>query len=244
MITEKRELWLQRCVRASAWWMALQAVLLLLQGERLASWLNLRWLPVMAPYVRLAGLSLLTLALFVHRGVDQARRQVLAVDTLLLFFLGQALLALHDQVAGRMVTGYEWACAAVDLGFAAPLLLLRTSSRKMPQAGSLLKTDARELASQALLWVSGHGPKPELGLGGLDPAEPAKPAPLPEARWEDGSAPLMPQAYAPAPASSPMEPEPEPQAVVAPPDPYVEAPRLSPEAYAPRPRSKGSNDEL
>lgn len=243
MTIEKRDLWLQRSVRASAWWMALQAAVLLLQGERMASWLDLRWMPVMEPYVRLAGLSLLALALFVHRGVDQARRQVLAVDTLLLFFLGQAVLALHDQVSGHLVTGYEWACAAVDLGFAAPLLLLRTSSRKMPEqgAGGLLRTDARELASQTLLWISGHGPKPEAGLGGLDPAEPAKPAPLPEARWEDGSKPLMPQAYAQAPAAA--EPGPEPAVEVPPPDPYVQAPRVSPEAYAPRTLGKGSPDE-
>lgn len=237
MTTDKRDRWLQLAVRASAWWMALQALLLLLQGERLSSWLQLRWLPVMAPYVRLAGLSLLALALFVHRGVEQARRQVLAVDTLLLFFLGQAALTLHDQVAGRMVTTYEWACAAMDLGFAAPLLLLRTSSRKMRQAGGLLQTDARALAGQTLRWVSGRGPKPEAGFGALDPVEGAKPEPLPEARWTDGSAPLMPKAYSSAPPGPSPEPVPEPVH-------YEPAPELSPDAFAPKELPKATLDSL
>lgn len=256
MTTDPRALRLQLTVKACAWWLAAQGVFLLVLGDRLASWLNLRWMPTMAPYLRLAGLSLLALALFVHRGVDQARRQYLAVDSLLLLMLGHSLLTLNQQRVGGDVTVVEWVIAGVDLALAVALLVLRTRSKNMHQAGALMVMDASTLVRQTGSWIAGTGPRPKADLGPLDPAEAAAEAAAqaPAApRWADGSEPLMPaasparnappapKAEAPAPkrAASPLTDE-ELLAMNLPPEkarnaPLVQAAPLSSAAPLPPP---------
>lgn len=214
MTTDKRAARLQGLVQLCAWWLAGQGAFFLLIGDRLAAWLNLRWMPSMAPYLRLSGLSLLALALFVHRGVEQARRQYLAVDTLLLYLLGLVFLTLSRQVGSGDVTLVEWLSGAISLGLASGLLVLRTRSRNMHQAGALLVMDASQLVRQTGSWIAGTGPKPKADLGPLGPEDEA-PKAAPVVLWTDGSAPLMPPAMsvppppgpaAPAPPSAPARP--------------------------------------
>lgn len=243
MTTEQRAARLRQVVRACAWWLAAQGVLLLLLGDRLAGWLSLRWLPVMAPYVRLSGLSLLALALFVHRGVDRPERQYLAVDTLLLLLLGRVALTLSQALGGGFATGFEWATAGVDSLLALGLLVLRTRSSQMQAAGTLVATDAGLLLRQTTAWIAGQGPRPEASLGPLDAEKPATPAPAQvQALWSDGRAPLMPKAELQAQAPAPLPP-PSPGTAAwmqLPPDAGEARPRPSaqvppPPASAPRP---------
>lgn len=207
MITELRAARLQKLVQACAWWLAAQGAFFMLIGDRLAAWLQLRWMPSMAPYLRLSGLSLLALALFVHRGVEQARRQYLAVDTLLLFLLGQGLLTLSRQMDSGDVTLVEWLSTAISLGLAGGLLVLRTRSRNMHQAGALLVMDASQLVRQTGSWIVGTGPKPKADLGPLGPEEDA-PKAAPVVLWADGSAPLMPPSLSVPPPPGPATPPP------------------------------------
>jgi hypothetical protein len=192
----------------------------------------------MAPYVRFGGLSLLVLGLFVHRAVDQPRRQALAVDALLLMLLGRVLLTLGQQVsATSYVTGFEWLIAAGDLGLGLGLLAWRTRSTEMPEAAPLLSANAGLLLKQTGGWIAGQGPRPKAGLGGFD-AQPSTPPPMPSAPtalWPDGSAPLMPPGRGqaavaaavppPPPAAAPSGPAP----AETPPPPPVTAATAIPE---------------
>jgi hypothetical protein len=78
----QRALRLQATVRYAAYWLMGQGGLYLLVGDRLSGWLRLRYEPVMDPYLRLAGLSLLCLGFFLLKSLRDARRQYLAVNAL------------------------------------------------------------------------------------------------------------------------------------------------------------------
>lgn len=187
-LAEHRALRLQTTVRWAGYWLAAQGALYTLTGDRISALLNLRYQPVMDPYVHLAGITLLCLGFFLLRSLRDARHQYLAVDTLILYFLARFYFLLNHRLAYREVFWFEWTAGLIDATFGGALVWFRTRSNEMVQAGTLLSGSAKELALETRAWVKRQGPPPAITLGELQPPAPgeAPPPPLPTLP-DDGS---------------------------------------------------------
>jgi hypothetical protein len=152
---------LQICISASSWWLMGQGVLYVVLGDWMSQHLALRYSDGMAPFVRLAAMALFCLGLFINRAVRQASRQYLAVDTLVLFFLGCSIFTLTYRVEGNTVQWFEWLSLAVNLGLGTALAVYRTKGSEMP-SGSLVTMDILDALSQV-----------GIGKGSQRPLEPA-----------------------------------------------------------------------
>ncbi len=164
-----RGLRLERTVRLCAGWLLAQGAVCLGLNVHLAALLRMRFDPAQQPYVRLAGLSLLCLGFFLVKALRDPRRQYLAVDVLILFLLGQVYLLLDFRLGAQLLTPWEWASGAADLGLCASLVLNRTRSGQMDGEATVFSAKAADLARQTRLWVSGRGPAPKPSLGSLAP---------------------------------------------------------------------------
>ena len=152
---------LQLCISASSWWLMGQGILYVLLGDWLSEHLALRYAVGMAPFIRLAAMALFCLGLFINRAVRQASRQYLAVDTLVLFFLGCSMFTLSYRIAGNTVQWFEWVSLLVNLGLGTALAVYRTKGSEMP-SGSLVTLDILDALSQV-----------GIGKGSNRPSEPA-----------------------------------------------------------------------
>lgn len=169
-LLEQRAQRLQVTVRWAAYWMLGQGGLYVLTGDRMSGWFGLRYEAVMDPYLRLAGLSLLCLGFFILKSMKDVRRQYLAIDTLILYFLGRVFFLLDHRLAYREVFWFEWVSGLVDAGLGGSLVWYRTRSYEMQEAGTLLAGRALDLAKDTQAWVKKQGPPPKVTLGALVPA--------------------------------------------------------------------------
>jgi len=168
---QRRAQRLQFTVRAASYWLIAQGLLYLPLNGWLADHLHLRYLPVMVPYIRTAGLAMLCLGLFVVKGVRSARYQYLAVDALILYFLGQVFFTFNRALDRDVVNGVEWFTAVANLACGGCLTAFRTPSSEMAGADNLLSVNTKAL----LKTLREHGLRPT--LGGLEPAVEERPAP-------------------------------------------------------------------
>jgi hypothetical protein len=196
-LATQRALRLQATVRYASYWLMGQGGLYLLVGDRLSGWLRLRYEPVMDPYLRLAGLSLLCLGFFLLKSLRDARRQYLAVDTLILYFLGRVFFLLNYRLAYHTLTWFEWLGGLADAGLGGGLVWFRTRSSEMQAAGTLLAGRAVDLARGTQAWIKKQGPAPTVTLGDLDIAPDPVPTPVPVPE-----VPLPPAAIPPPPSGA------------------------------------------
>ena len=127
---------LQLTVQAATWWVLAQGLVACLMNRWMADHLNLRYMDVMVPYIRQAGVAMLCLGLFLQASLRSARYQYLAVDVLILFLLGQAYFPLNFRLSGYDVNHLEWAGMGVNLGLGALLTAFRTRSSEMDPASA------------------------------------------------------------------------------------------------------------
>lgn len=148
--------------------MLFQGALYLVLGVQLSVHLHLRYDGVIEPYLRLAGLTLFCLGMFMLKALRDPRRQYLAVDILILYMLGHVYFLLDYRLNAFSLTPFEWFSGFFDLTLGISLVLHRTRSTKMEGAGSLLSSSALDLARETGGWMTQGKPAPKATLGELE----------------------------------------------------------------------------
>lgn len=197
-------------LKLACYWLMLQGAVYLLLNERLSQLLRLRYQETLLPYIRQSGLAMLALGILLRRAVVDPRRQVLAVDVLLLMLLGKICFMLAFRLGVDVLLPLEWVIVVVDLGLAGGLLLWRTRSSQMPASEGLLAKPALAMGKDLKAWAQHKQPRPSFSLGDLD-----------------GTPIAAPQSVAPKEAASPPSAAPSPAAPspvpLAPPPPGQDA---------------------
>lgn len=192
-------------LKLACYWLMLQGAVYLLLNERLAEILRLRYQATLLPYIRQSGLAMLALGLLLRRAVVDPRRQVLAVDVLLLMLLGKVCFMLAFRLGVDVLLPLEWVMLVVDLGLAGGLLLWRTRSSQMPASEGLLAKPALAVGKDLKAWAQRKQPRPTLSLGDLDGTPLSGPEPIAAAKDLAGPQPSDPRPAA-APATAPLPP--------------------------------------
>lgn len=185
---------LQKSITVASWWLMGQGALYTVMGRGITSMLHLRFNAQLIPYMDQAGLTTLGLGLFVNRAVRSASSQYLAVDTLVLYFIGHGILTMSYRIHGYTCTWLEWVGMGVEIGLAIALILFRTRGSEMAADGSLVARDVKDVLRQAK----------ELTESLKEKRPSQAPAPVTVASEAPAPAPAA------APAAAPEAPKPKP----------------------------------
>lgn len=133
----------ERLVRAIRWsivWLWVQGAVYTLSFKWLASLLYLRASYDSLPIIHMHGISLLALAFYISRALDNPQRQYLAVDTFLILFLGHSALLMGYIVDGTQANS-DWVVLALNLFLAQEIFRNRVKPRDRVQETQIPQTE-------------------------------------------------------------------------------------------------------